>query len=164
VVVVVMGVAGCGKSTLGRALAAALECAFIEGDEFHAPESRRKMASGVPLDDTDRWPWLDALAAEIECRAQRPESVVLACSALKYAYRERLRRGCPELRLVFLHASEACISQRLAARRGHYMPHSLLQSQLATLELPRPSEDAVLVDVEAPIQRSVETVVAALRG
>ena len=163
-IVVVMGVAGCGKSTLGRALAAKLGCAFIEGDEFHPPASRRKMASGVPLDDADRWPWLDALAAELGRRAQRGESIVLACSALKYVYRERLRRGCPRLRLVFLHGAEACISQRLAARRGHYMPPSLLQSQLATLELPRPSEAAVLVDVEAPIQRSVETVIATLQA
>lgn len=163
-IVVVMGVAGCGKSTLGRALAAKLGCAFIEGDEFHPPASRRKMAEGVPLDDADRWPWLDALAAELECRVQRQESVVMACSALKYVYRERLRRGCPRLRLVFLHGAEASIFQRLAARRGHYMPPSLLQSQLATLEPPTALEDAVLVDLEAPPQRSIEMVIAALQA
>jgi len=147
--VVVMGVAGCGKSTVGRALAEVLRSRFIEGDDFHAPASRAKMASGVPLSDEDRGPWLDALAAELAARARAGESAVVACSALKRAYRDRLRGGCAAFRLVFLDPEEGLIGERLSCRSGHYMPAALLASQLEILERPDADERAVVVNAAA---------------
>lgn len=150
-IVVIMGVAGSGKSTVGEALAARLGVDFIEGDAYHSEASRAKMAAGTPLVDEDRWPWLDRLAAELQRRRDSGEGAVLACSALRRAYRDRLRSGVPELRLVLLHGETGTIGDRLADRQGHYMPAKLLSSQLETLELPDADERAVVVDIGADV-------------
>ena len=144
--VVVMGVSGCGKSTLGADLARALGGDFIEGDDLHPPENRAKMAAGVPLDDLDRWPWLDRVAAAL---AEAEGPVVAACSALKRSYRDRLRAGAEGLDFVWMDGSFDLISARMATRTGHYMPLSLLESQFETLEPPGP-EEAVRLDIAAP--------------
>jgi len=141
--VVVMGVSGSGKSTVGRLLAARLGVPFVEGDDLHPEASVAKMAAGIPLDDADRAPWLDAVAAELD----RP--VVVSCSALRRSYRDRLRRAAPGLRLLYLRGPRELLASRLAHRSGHFMPVSLLESQLATLEEPAPDERAVVLDVEA---------------
>ncbi len=157
--VVVMGVSGCGKSTVGRALAHALGVAYVEGDEWHPPRNVQKMAAGTPLTDDDRRDWLDALAGRLGVAHVAGQGVVLSCSALKRSYRDRLRAQSPGLRFVFLHGSPDLLARRMQARTGHYMPPSLLQSQLDTLEPPAADEDAVAADIgQAP-----EAIVAAVR-
>lgn len=158
-----MGVSGCGKSTVGRALATRLGVPFVEGDALHPPENVRRMAAGIPLTDEDRIGWLDAIAG---CLAGDPgarHGVVVACSALKRAYRDRLRTAAPDLRFVFLHGDESLLSARLAQRRGHYMPPSLLPSQLATLEVPGPDEHALVGDIARPVDVLVEQLAPQLR-
>lgn len=155
--VVVMGASGTGKTTVGRALAEALGIPFVEGDDLHPAANHAKMASGVPLTDADREPWLDRVAAELD----RP--VVVACSALKRAYRDRLRQAAPDLALVFLHGEATLLAGRMEGRVGHFMPSSLLQSQLATLEEPTPDEDAIPADVALRPDEIVELVVGRLR-
>lgn len=140
-VVVVMGVSGTGKSTIGRALAETLGLPFVEGDDLHPESNVAKMAAGIPLTDADRAPWLDRVAAEMD----RP--VVVACSALKRPYRDRLRLAAPDLVLVYLHGEAALLAARIEGREGHFMPSSLLESQLAALEEPAPDEDAIPVNV-----------------
>ncbi len=147
---VVMGVSGSGKTTVGAALADALGLPFVDGDELHPAANVAKMAAGIPLDDADRAPWLDAVGAVL---AAGP--VVAACSALKRAYRDRLRAAAPALELVFLDGSRELLASRLVARPGHFMPASLLDSQLATLERPSPDERPVTVDVAAPVAEIV---------
>jgi gluconokinase len=159
--VVVMGVAGCGKSTLGAALARALGARFVEGDALHPPQNVARMAAGEPLTDEHRAGWLNALAGELAASRARGEPVVLACSALKRRYRDVLRRGAPELSLVFLHGREGLLRERIAARRGHYMPASLLPSQLEALEPPGEGEAAVHIDIASAAD---EALAAALRG
>jgi gluconokinase len=158
-IVVVMGVSGSGKTTLGQSLAARLGCAFIDADDHHPKENVAKMAAGVPLEDADRWPWLDALNALLRAHSGRGESAVLACSALKQSYRKRLRAGIEDCRLVYLKGSIEQIRTRLAERRHRYMPASLLESQFAALE---PPDDAITVDVGEPLERCVEVVASAL--
>jgi carbohydrate kinase (thermoresistant glucokinase family) len=146
--VVVMGVSGCGKTTVGRLLAQHLGVPFIEGDELHPARNVELMASGIALTDEDRAGWLDAVAAEL---ARRPEGAVASCSALRRRYRDRLRRVVPELRFVHLRGDRAVLEERLAQRRGHYMPPSLLQSQLQTLERPSAEEQPLELDItESP--------------
>lgn len=136
--IVVMGVAGCGKSTVGKALADALHLPFHDADEYHPESNIEKMKNGLPLTDADRWPWLETLSELLHA------PVVLACSALRASYREILsRRGDP--RFVFLQISPETATQRLRARAGHFMPSSLIESQFATLEAP---VDAIVVDAE----------------
>lgn len=142
-----MGVSGSGKSTVGRMLAEALSLPFADADDFHPPANIAKMRAGTPLTDEDRWPWLDALGAWL---AAQPAGGVVACSALKRAYRDRLRAALPGLRLLFLHGDPALIAARQAARPGHFMPPALMASQFATLEPPAPEEGAVLLDVRDP--------------
>jgi gluconokinase len=137
-----MGTAGAGKSRIGSALATALGARFIEGDAYHPPENVARMAAGIPLTDADRHGWLLALAAELRTARERGQSVVLACSALRRAYRELLRSGDEAIRFVVLQADETLLRARLEKRQGHYMPASLLASQLATLELPGADERA----------------------
>ncbi len=139
--VVVMGVSGTGKTTIARALAEAINLPFVEGDDLHPDANIAKMAAGIPLTDLDRAPWLDRIAVELV----RP--VVVTCSALKRSYRDRLRVAAPDLVLVYLHGSPQLLASRMAQRDGHFMPTSLLQSQLATLEEPASDEDAIAVDV-----------------
>ena len=143
--IVVMGVSGSGKSTIGAALAARLGCQFLEGDAFHTPHSVAKMRAGQPLDDQDRWPWLDRVAASLRDTADSDGVAVGACSALKRIYRDRLSRmaGIPLL-FVFLDTTDQDeLSRRLAHRSGHYMPTSLIASQLDTLEKPQADERAL---------------------
>jgi carbohydrate kinase (thermoresistant glucokinase family) len=144
--VVVMGVSGSGKTTVGAALADALGLRFVDGDALHPVANVAKMAAGIPLDDDDRAPWLDAIGAVL---AGGP--VVVACSALKRAYRDRLRAAAPRLELVFLDGDRELLASRMVARPGHFMPASLLDSQLATLEPPTADEQALTVDVSAPV-------------
>ena len=154
-IVVVMGVSGAGKTTIGQALAAALGWPFVEADDLHPPANVAKMARGEPLDDADRAPWLEAVAA----RMRALDDGVVACSALRERYRDVLRVR-PDVRFVLLDVPPALLQQRLAARRGHFMPPSLLPSQLATLERPA---DAIVIDGALPIVAQVAAIRAALR-
>ncbi|WP_373355804.1 gluconokinase [Pseudoroseicyclus sp. CXY001] len=145
--IVVMGVSGCGKSSLGAALAARLGGRFIEGDALHPEANRAKMASGQPLTDADRWPWLDLVAEALAAPGEGP--AVAACSALRRAYRDRLRAGAGPLTFLWMDGPVDLIAARMAARQGHFMPTALLQSQVATLEPPGP-EEAIRLDISAP--------------
>lgn len=158
-IVVVMGVSGAGKSTLGAQLAARLGCAFLDGDDFHPPENVAKMAAGTPLEDADRWPWLARLNALLREAQVAGRGTVLACSALKARYRERLAEGVDDCRWVHLDASPQVLRERLAARRHRYMPASLLESQLAALEAPA---GALRIDVGAPEDACLAKMLAAL--
>jgi carbohydrate kinase (thermoresistant glucokinase family) len=159
--IVVMGVCGCGKSTVGRLLAATLALPFVEGDELHPQANVDKMASGTPLTDADRAGWLDAIAQRL---ASAHSGVVVSCSALKRRYRDRLRADAPRLRFVHLHGPRALLEQRLAARRGHYMPAALLDSQLQTLEAPAPDERAIVLTIDAPPETLAAQAAAALQA
>ena len=159
--IVVMGVAGSGKTSVGERLAAHYGCPFRDADEFHPAANIAKMSAGIALNDDDRWPWLDAIAAAI--RDAAPNGIVVACSALKRVYRERISEGAARpVTFVFLDGSLATLRQRIGGRRGHFMPPSLLDSQLATLERPSPDEDAVRVSIDAPLKRVVAAAIAAL--
>ena len=142
-----MGVAGSGKTTVGEMLARTLGVDFVEGDEFHPLANVRKMAAGTPLTDEDRGGWLHALAARLADARRSGKGVVLSCSALKRAYRDILRESAPEAVFIFLHGSRALIAARLASRRGHFMPTTLLESQFTTLEEPGPDEKAWTFDI-----------------
>jgi len=158
--IVVMGITGSGKSTVGATLAHQLGVDFVEGDDYHSPESVRHMASGIPLTDDDRASWLRALAARIREAHDAGNGLVVTCSALKRSYRDTLRAAAPELRFVFLNGSRSVIAKRLADRRGHYMPASLLDSQIATLEEPAGDEHAWSYDISASAQEIIDDVVA----
>ena len=155
---VVMGVSGAGKSVIGSAFAESLCVDFVEGDRFHPARNVERMSVGVPLTDDDRAGWLRALAARLAHSNRMGAGLVLTCSALKRAYRDVLRAGAPDLRLVYLQGAQPLLSERLAGRTGHFMPPSLLDSQLDTLEEPTPDEDAWVCD----IARSQESIVADL--
>ncbi len=156
-VIVVMGVSGSGKSTLGRALAAAWGWDFREGDELHPPANIDKMRAGIALDDDDRGPWLDRIAAWIADELARGRDGVVTCSALKRRYRDRLRRAGAGVRFVHLQVAPAELERRLRQRR-HFMPAALLDSQLQTLEMPAAEEDVLVVCGEAGIEEMVVTV------
>ena len=160
-VVVLMGVSGSGKSTIGPLLAQALGGEYVEGDRFHPPENVAKMKGGTPLDDADRKPWLEAIAAAIRDWQSGAHAVVVSCSALKQSYRDVLSRDAPGLRFVWLKGDKDLIAARLAARRGHFMPPSLLDSQYRILE---PPKDAIVADVARPPDELVAEVVAQLRS
>jgi gluconokinase len=162
--VIVMGVSGSGKSTLGAALATAMGCPFLEGDDFHAPESVEKMRAGIPLTDDDRWPWLDRLGHAIGARVASNTIAVAACSALKGAYRTRLTEAIPApVGFVLMDATREELLRRLTARAHHYMPASLLTSQLDTLERPWPAEPAIAIDATRPVGTLCEQTIAWLR-
>ena len=157
---VVMGVTGSGKSTVGTMLAHRLGVAFVEGDDFHSSANVQRMSSGIPLTDNDRANWLRALASRIRLAKESGRGLVVTCSALKRSYRDVLRAAAPDLQFVFLTGSRALIAERVAGRRGHFMPGSLLDSQLATLEQPSPDEHAMLFDIEESAQEIVEVLLA----
>lgn len=158
-----MGVAGSGKTTVGRALAQRLGCAFLDGDDFHPPDNVARMSAGVPLTDEERAPWLTTLQALLHQHLARGETVVLACSALKQRYREQLRAGNEPILFFFLDGDYELISQRMQQRPGHFMPPSLLQSQFADLERPGP-EEAVCLDAHQEVTELVERITALLSG
>ena len=160
--VIVMGVSGCGKSTLARALADAMAVAFVEGDELHPPANVQRMSAGIPLSDHDREDWLASIGAHLGLAHAQRRGMVVACSALKRRYRDQLRGHAPDLRLVHLHGDTSLLAERLSRRSGHYMPPSLLPSQLEALELPAPDEDAVVLDILMPPARQIEQALAAL--
>mgnify|MGYP002780679558 CR=1 FL=1 len=143
--VLVMGVSGAGKSTVGALIASRLGLPFRDADEFHPPANVAKMSAGVALTDDDQMPWLDAIGAHLA--AHRGRGCVVTCSALKRAYRDRVRAAAPETRFVFLHGDQATVAARQAARRGHFMPASLVASQFATLEAPGADEGVIALDV-----------------
>ena len=144
--ILLMGVSGSGKSSIGTLLAERLGATFVEGDTLHSPESIAKMSAGIPLEDEDRWPWLDRVGHALARALESGERIIIACSALKRAYRDRLRSiAGPAIRFVFLDVEREELARRLARRRGHYMPPSLLESQLATLEPPGKDEQAITV-------------------
>jgi gluconokinase len=147
---VVMGVASSGKTTVAEGLATALGWPFRDADSFHPAANIAKMSSGSPLTDDDRWPWLDAIVTWMDARHAAGASGIVTCSALKRAYRDRLRRSRADVRFVHLHGSRALLAGRIAARKDHFMPPSLLDSQLATLELPGPDENVLTVTVDQP--------------
>ncbi len=155
-IVIVMGVSGCGKSAIGAMLAGRLDLPFLDADEFHPPENVAKMAAGTPLTDADRQPWLELLNGKLRAL---PDAV-LACSALKESYRRTLAQGVSDCRFVHLTGSPELIRARLAERRHRYMPASLLESQFAALEAPA---DAIDVDIAQPPEHCVEQAIARLR-
>ena len=146
VIVVVMGVSGSGKTVVGAALAEAIGARFIEGDRYHPPTNISRMASGQPLRDEDRWSWLDAIALEIADADRQGDTLVVACSALKRVYRDRLRQATGHIMFAYLEIGRDEAAARVAARKGHFMPASLIDSQFADLEPPPPEEGALKLD------------------
>ena len=155
---IVMGVSGAGKSTVGEALAARLGWRYEDGDRFHPESNVAKMRAGHPLTDEDRWPWLRAIADEIDRVCAAGGHVIIACSALRRAYRDVLTHGRKDVRLVYLDGTEPLIGDRLSHRKGHFMPPGLLASQFATLEPPGADEHAVRVSIDAPVEFIVDDV------
>ena len=160
---VVMGVSGCGKSTVGAQLAAALGLAFLEGDTLHPARNVARMAAGFALGDEDREGWLQVLAGHLRLAQMTGQGLVLSCSALKRSYRDILRSGAPGLHFVYLYGEHALLAARMAARTGHYMPLSLLDSQLATLEPPGAGENVQGFDVAERPEDIVAAVLASQR-
>jgi gluconokinase len=161
--VVMMGVSGSGKTTVGEALAARLGVPFRDADEFHPRSNVEKMSAGIPLTDEDRWPWLDAIGAAIR-ETPRGEGIVVSCSALKRVYRERIvRTAVHPLTFVHLDGPKAVLAERLTGRTGHFFPPSLLDSQLATLEPLGADEPALRISIELPVERQVAKIVEHLR-
>jgi gluconokinase len=154
-IVIVMGVSGVGKTTVGKLLAEHTGWAFYDADDYHSPENVAKMRSGTPLTDEDRWPWLDRLNALLREADGKGQSALLACSALKQKYRDRLARGIDGLRWVYLKGSFELLKSRLDARKGHYMSAQLLQSQFATLEPPSASIELDVAEEPAALARAI---------
>ncbi len=147
-IIVVMGVASSGKTTVAEALARKLDWPFRDADSFHPPANVAKMSAGTPLGDADRWPWLQAIVAWMDERHAAGENGIVTCSALKRSYRDTLRTSKAALQLVHLHGSRDVLAARIAARKAHFMPASLLDSQLATLEMPGADEAAITIIVD----------------
>ena len=160
---VVMGVSGSGKSTIAERLAARLGWRCEDGDKYHPPANVAKMSAGHPLTDEDRWPWLQAIADEIDRTCTQGERAVVACSALKRAYRDILVHERNDVRIVFLNGTQDLIAARLAARKGHFMPPGLLTSQFKTLEPPQPTERPITVSIDAPVEAIVDDIIRQLK-
>ena len=163
-VIVVMGVSGSAKSTVGALLAGRLHCEFEDADWFHPPANVEKMHQGIPLTDEDRWPWLRAIADWIDATRRTGAHAVLACSALKRAYRDILIDGRPDVRLVYLKGEESLIARRMATRHGHFMPAGLLHSQFETLEEPAPDERPISVSITPKPREIVVQIMAQLKA
>jgi len=159
---VVMGVSGSGKSTIADRLAARLSWSYEDGDRFHPASNVAKMSAGHPLTDEDRWPWLQAIADEIDRVCKAGEHAVIACSALKRAYRTILVHGRSDVRIVFLKGTQPLIAQRLAERKDHFMPPGLLDSQFKTLEPPEAGENPITVSIDASVESIVDDIVRQL--
>jgi gluconokinase len=158
-----MGVSGSGKSTVAEALGRRLGWRFEDGDSFHPPSNVAKMAAGHPLTDEDRWPWLNAIADEIGRICKARDHVIIACSALKHAYRDVLLRGRNDVRFVFLKGTQELIADRLAHRKGHFMPPELLTSQFRTLESPDASEHVITASIDASVAAIVDDILRQLQ-
>lgn len=158
-VIIVMGVTGSGKTTVGEALAASLTCEFFDADSFHSAANKAKMSSGIPLTDDDRWPWLAAIRSRIESLLSENASGVFGCSALKASYREVLGEDDPQVHFVYLHGSEALLAERLRHRVGHFMNPALLASQFDTLEEPA---NAIRISAALPLAAQVREIRKAL--
>ncbi len=163
-IVVAMGVCSSGKTSVGKVVASRMNWTFIEGDDLHPPANITKMASGVPLTDEDRWPWLDSIADRMREIDKAGESAVVACSALRQAYRDRLRRSGADLRFLHLTGDVSLIRQRMQNRSGHFMPAGLLDSQLATLEPAGLDEDLYEVDISGTVGDLAEAAIRSLTG
>jgi gluconokinase len=159
---VVMGVSGSGKSTIADKLAERLGWTYEDGDKFHPASNVAKMSAGHPLTDEDRWPWLQAIAGEIDRVCKAGQHVVIACSALKRAYRDILVHGRDDVRIVYLKGTPKLIGDRLAQRKGHFMPPGLLASQFKTLEPPDTGENPVTVSIDASVETIVDDIVCQL--
>ncbi|ABK75068.1 gluconokinase [Mycolicibacterium smegmatis] len=159
--IVVMGVSGSGKSTVGAALAQRLRVPFADADDFHPPANIEKMSAGHALDDDDRYPWLEAIGKWL---AEHPAGGVMSCSALKRTYRDQLRQHCPDIEFLHLEGSMETIGRRQASRPGHFMPASLLESQFKTLEPLAPDECGVAIDVDQSIDDIIESYVSATQS
>jgi gluconokinase len=162
--VIVMGVSGCGKSSVGEALAALLGLPFIEGDVLHPVSNVEKMAAGIPLTDEDRWPWLTVIGERMADALARGEGIIVSCSALKRIYRDHLRAATGgRLSFVYLEGSRELLGLRMGARTGHFMPLGLLDSQLATLEVPTGEPGVVTVSIDRPVEGIVADALEGLR-
>ena len=161
-IVIIYGVSAAGKTTVGKLLAEELRWRFLEADDFHPRANVEKMRSGRPLTDEDRWPWLERLRERITSSLAEKKNTVLACSALKRAYRDRLRAS-DEVKLVFLRGSYALIEKQLRQRRGHFMNPALLKSQFADLEEPKSDEDAITIELGRTPEELVEEIETKLR-
>ncbi|MGO9996699.1 MAG: gluconokinase [Acetobacteraceae bacterium] len=162
-IAVMMGVSGSGKTTIARGVAEREGWRLLEGDAFHPPSNVAKMHAGTPLTDEDRWPWLRAIAHEIDAMRARGEQGVVACSALKRSYRDILIGDRTDVVLVYLQGSKALIAERIASRKGHFMPAALLDSQFATLEEPGPDEHPIVVSIGTSPEAIVDAVVDGLK-
>jgi gluconokinase len=162
-IAVVMGVSGSGKTTIAAGIAHEEGWILLEGDAFHPPANIAKMQAGIPLTDEDRWPWLHAIAAKQDELLAAGQSAVVACSALKRTYRDILIGDRPDTVLVYLRGSKQLIDARMQARKGHFMPPALLDSQFATLEAPNPDENPIIVDIDGPPEETIAAAVAKLK-
>jgi carbohydrate kinase (thermoresistant glucokinase family) len=162
-ILIAMGVSSSGKTSVGVQVARRLGAPFLEGDDYHPAANVAKMSAGTPLTDADRWPWLENLAKALHATAEKDGFAVAACSALKRSYRDFLieKAGEPIL-FIYLHGSKQLIASRIAARKNHFMPPSLLDSQFATLEIPDADENVITVGIEAPVAEITERVMAQL--
>lgn len=163
--IIVMGVSGSGKSSVGEAMAEALAVEFTEGDALHPASNVEKMSKGIPLTDDDRMPWLDIIGKTMKAALDRGEGIVLSCSALRKSYRNRLRAAVDgNLFFVYLHGSRELLTERMGARKGHFMPLSLLENQLATLEIPTGEPGVVTVDIDGTIDEIAKTALRDLKA
>jgi len=163
--IIVMGVSGSGKSSIGEGVAARLGIHFIEGDALHPAANVEKMSKGIPLTDEDRWPWLEKIGQEITASLAKGEGIAVSCSALKRTYRERLRASAGgHLYFIYLHGSKELLTKRMGERKGHFMPASLLESQLETLEVPTGEPGVVTVDIDDTIEAIVDASVRNLQA
>jgi gluconokinase len=161
-IIMVMGVSGSGKTTIGALLAGRLHWQYAEADSFHSKENVAKMASGHPLTDEDRWPWLHSIAAWMDEQIKAGKPAVVTCSALKRSYRDLLRDGRPEVRVVYLDGDKELIAHRMTARHGHYFQVEMLDSQFAALEPPAPDEHVLSVPITGPPDRTVAEILEGL--